>query len=63
MKKYTLHCEGWFEKNIQATSQEVWDLARELRGEFSTQEYPDPKNTKEAIEVLRQYVGITTKEN
>lgn len=61
-KKYVMYCDDWREKYLLATPIQVWNLARELRGDNSLQEYTDPKNVVEAIEVLKNYCGIEVNE-
>jgi hypothetical protein len=57
-----MYYDGWLSKYLLATPIQVWDLARELRGENSLQEYADPKNVLQAIEVLKNYCGIEVNE-
>jgi hypothetical protein len=61
-KMYVMYYEGWQDKYLLATPLQVWDLARELRGDNSLQEYTDPKNVLQAIDVLKNYCSIEVNE-
>lgn len=61
MKFRVTDLDGDFEP-FEVNGTELINYCRELRGENSEQEYPDPKNTKDAIKYLSEYCNLMVKE-